>query len=198
MCHPDDGYICSSLIVKPLIKGSPSEWKREILFTGGPEEMRNLEGIILTLLDAKNDKRSYNQDNGDGRFVLRKHTENTKKKMRKPKPEGSKENYRRANRLKAQDPKYLEKLRKPKPEDHGKKVSAALKGIPKTEEHKVALSLSRKGKKTGPCSVERRKAISLSQKGKPCNNPTVVCPHCEKQGPSGAMHRWHFDNCKTK
>jgi hypothetical protein len=197
-CHPDDGYICSSGIVKPLIKESPDEWKREILFTGNPIDIRNLEGEILSLLDAKNDNRSYNQDNGDGNFVLWAHSEITKKKMRKPKSENSKENYKRANQLKAQDPKYLEKLRKPKPEGFGAKVSAALKGIPKTEEHKLAMSLARIGKKTGPCSDERRKAISISQKGKPCNNPIVICPHCNLSGPSGAMNRWHFNNCKHK
>lgn len=32
-CHPDDGYICSSKVVKPLILANPDGWKREILFT---------------------------------------------------------------------------------------------------------------------------------------------------------------------
>lgn len=27
---------------------------------------------------------------------------------------------------------------------------------------------------------------------------TVTCPHCNKSGGLGPMHRWHFDNCKTK
>jgi len=26
----------------------------------------------------------------------------------------------------------------------------------------------------------------------------VECPHCNKIGENGAMHRWHFDNCKMK
>lgn len=26
----------------------------------------------------------------------------------------------------------------------------------------------------------------------------VVCPHCNKEGGSNTMHRWHFDNCKHK
>ena len=57
-CHPDDGYICSSKIVKPLIKNSPEEWQREILHTGSPEEMIKLETVILTELDAKNNTNS--------------------------------------------------------------------------------------------------------------------------------------------
>lgn len=28
--------------------------------------------------------------------------------------------------------------------------------------------------------------------------PPVICPHCGKQGPKGAMVRWHLDNCKVK
>ena len=26
----------------------------------------------------------------------------------------------------------------------------------------------------------------------------VKCPHCEIQGKSNAMYRWHFDRCKDK
>lgn len=32
-CHINDGYICSSKIVKPLILSNPSDWKRDILAT---------------------------------------------------------------------------------------------------------------------------------------------------------------------
>ena len=204
-CHPNDGYICSSKIVKPLIETSPAEWRREILHTGTLEEMIKMETTILTELDAKNNKNSYNLQNGDGKFttagmIMPKEWKNkiSKGNTGKVRSEEARENYRRANSKKAQDPEYLKKLCKPKPEGHGAKVSAALKGISKTEEHKQAMSLARIGKKTGPCSDERRKAISISQKGKPCNNPTVVCPHCNMSGPSGAMNRWHFNNCKHK
>ena len=68
-CHPDDGYICSSKIVKPLFLTNPDEWTREILFTGEPKEILTLESELLELFDAKNDPRSYNQHNGDGKFT---------------------------------------------------------------------------------------------------------------------------------
>lgn len=66
--HLNDGYICSSRIVKPLIIENKSQWKREIIAIGDPLEMRKLEAEILQLVDAKNDARSFNQHNGDGNF----------------------------------------------------------------------------------------------------------------------------------
>ena len=63
-CHPNDGYICSSLIVKPLIKQNPKDWQREIIAVGDAIDMRLLEKEILRLFSAKDDIRSYNQTNG--------------------------------------------------------------------------------------------------------------------------------------
>jgi hypothetical protein len=202
-CHPDDGYICSSKTVKPLITESIDEWQREILVIGDPVYIVELEAKYLTLLDAKNDQMSYNGHNGDGKFHTagRKEPEEAKKKRIKKLigiKRSNTENLTRANRLKAKDPAYLAKLRGPKPPGHGKNVSKATTGVPKSKAHRQAMSKARKGKKTGPCSDERREAIRLSQKGKPCNNPVVTCPHCGKSGHSGAMVRWHFDNCKER
>lgn len=202
-CHPDDGYICSSKIVKPLIESSIGEWEREIIATGEPNEMVQLEARLLEQLDAKNNPLSFNLHNGDGNFT----TANLKlpeqwvdaiRKGNKGKvrSERARENYKRANSIKAKDPEYLAKLRKPKSEGHGEKVSAALRGIPKTEEHKKAMSESRKGKTTGPCSLERKEAIREALKGKH-TLPLVTCPHCGLEGRSN-MRRWHFDNCKKR
>jgi len=68
-CHPDDGYICSSKLVRPLITSSPHEWTCEILFTGTPEEALLLESKLLIELDAKNNIQSFNMHNGDGKFT---------------------------------------------------------------------------------------------------------------------------------
>lgn len=70
-CHPNEKYICSSKIVKPLILANPNEWTREIIATGDPEEMSKLEGEILQTFDAKNDPRSFNQHNNNGYFNSR-------------------------------------------------------------------------------------------------------------------------------
>ena len=200
-CHPGDGYICSSKIVKPLIKNAPKDWQREILYTGAPTDIILLEAQILKKLDAKNDKNSYNLHNGDGDFstagiVM---SEDWRRKISqsntgKKKSIESKENYKRANQLKAKDPAYLEKLRKPKPEGHGEKVSKATKGVAKTPEHRKAMSEARKGKQTGPCSEKRKEAIRAALKGKH-TLPLVICPHCGLEGRAN-MRRWHFDNCK--
>lgn len=57
------------------------------------------------------------------------------------------------------------------------------KGIPLSEEHKQKLSKAKMG-------------ISPINKGVP--EKKVKCPHCNKEGGSNAMMRWHFNNCKLK
>lgn len=68
-CHPNDGYICSSRTVKPLILEHKEQWVRTILCLGTPEYIVDLETRLLTAVDAKNDPLSYNQHNGDGKFT---------------------------------------------------------------------------------------------------------------------------------
>lgn len=73
-CHPEDGYISSSKIVKPMILSAPDEWERTIIETGDPLQMYQLEKEILVLFDAMNDKRSFNKNNGTRTTTGRKHT----------------------------------------------------------------------------------------------------------------------------
>lgn len=62
-CHPNDGYICSSTIVKPMIEQNPEEWKRTILHTGAPKEMRRMETHLLLEANAKDNPMSFNRNN---------------------------------------------------------------------------------------------------------------------------------------
>jgi hypothetical protein len=94
-CHPDDGYICSSKIVKPMITENKNEWHREVLVIGEPLYIRELESQYLSSVDAKNDFMSFNFHNGDGKFTTtgRIEPEDAKKKridklIGKKKPEG--------------------------------------------------------------------------------------------------------------
>lgn len=80
-CRPDDGYICHSKKIKPLIIATPHEWKRTIVQLGEPEDMILLESTIQQLFDAKNDPRSYNQHNGDGKFRYKGGKKSPKKKV---------------------------------------------------------------------------------------------------------------------
>jgi hypothetical protein len=56
-------------------------------------------------------------------------------------------------------------------------------GKNKSEETRKKLSDSLKGKKSKLIGIKREK---------------IKCPHCNKEGGSGVMQRWHFDNCKHK
>ena len=62
----DDGYICSSRTVRTMILNNKDDWERTIVATGTAEEMYDLETEILQLIDARADRRSYNQHNNDG------------------------------------------------------------------------------------------------------------------------------------
>jgi hypothetical protein len=84
-CHPDDGYICSSKIVKNLIEQNPEEWERTIVETGDPQTMYDLESLILQMFDAKNDPRSFNKHNNEKHLTNLgiPHTKETKQKVSK-------------------------------------------------------------------------------------------------------------------
>lgn len=65
-CHPNDGYICSSKIVEPMIVANPEEWQREIIHRG--QDAYDVESEILQLFNARDDVRSFNGHNNDGKF----------------------------------------------------------------------------------------------------------------------------------
>jgi hypothetical protein len=123
--HINDGYLCSSKTVKPLIQKNPQEWHREIICVGTPKEMRLLETEILSTVDARNDGRSFNQHNQDMMFVCTGHTKETIEKIKKGHLWAGKKRPEQSKAL-------LGKKRKP---EHIKKFADAMRGIPKTKEH---------------------------------------------------------------
>jgi len=84
-CHINDGYICSSKTVKPMIVENASEWHRDILCIADPSYILELEFKYLSNLDAKNDPMCFNRHNGDGKFTSTGKTvsKETKTKMSK-------------------------------------------------------------------------------------------------------------------
>ena len=138
-CHVNDGYICSSKIVKPLICENPLDWRREILCIGNPEYIVALEARILSVLDAKHDPMSFNLHNGDGLFTFSgaKHSVKTKEKLKS----------------------------KVVSSETRKKLASKQLGVKLSETTKQKMSLARTGKKRGPMSEETKKKLSIINSG---------------------------------
>jgi hypothetical protein len=69
---------------------------------------------------------------------------------------------------------------KPKPLGFAEQVSARRKGMPSPL----------KGRKVGPYPEERKQKLRIPKK-------KLTCPHCNKEGGSSNMKRYHFNNCKS-
>jgi hypothetical protein len=82
------------------------------------------------------------------------------------------------------------------------KMSNAAKGRIFSNETRQKLSNSHKGKngkagKDNPMfnkNHSNEAKIKMSNAAK--NRPIIKCPHCEKEGTTSNMKRWHFYNCK--
>jgi hypothetical protein len=192
-CHPEDGYISSSQLIKPLIKQNPTEWKREVIKTGSPEEMIKLETTLLESLDAKHNPMSFNQHNGDGKFTRTgvKVSDDTRKKQsesikkvhpNRGKPSPNRGKIASEETRKKQSESKLGKKRKPFTEQTRDKIRQA----------KLGSNNPSYGKSP---SKEIREKLRQANRGK---KETFTCSHCGKVGSGGSMTRWHFDNCKEK
>ncbi len=208
-CHPDDGYICSSKTVKPLILANPEEWKREIIDIGNAMDMRELEAEILQIFDAAHDTMSFNKTNGDGKFngyhcKGRKQSKEEIEKRRFSVVSGGK--------LKGNIPWNKGKKGLQSSWNKGKKGIIKLteeqklkrkgkiawnKGLPKEEQPRFGKKLDYKKPHTNtPKFIKMIEGLKEMNKTK--NSIVRVCPHCEQVGEGPAMIRWHFANCRQK
>ena len=163
-CHPDDGYICSSKVARPMIEANRSGWSREILFTGDAEIIFFVEAQILESLNAKFDPLSFNKHNGDGKWSMRgkQFSDEHKKKMgawqigRKfdassiAKRTASRSDFQQSDAAKRKISKSLQ--------GHGL-------GIAKSEEQKEKIRQTLTGRKNGPLSPEHKALLSSVKKG---------------------------------
>lgn len=181
-CHPDDGYLCSSTIIKPLLIESPNEWLREILCISTPEYIINLEASYLHALDAKNDSMSFNQHNGDGKFILKEHSQTTKDKFRDGRMAKTKNGFFG----KKHTTESIEKSKRVGPDNgmFGKyNKDNPNFGKERSEDSKIKYSQCKLGD------------------NHPSNNPKnhKVCEHCGlKITLPGNYTRWHGENCRVK
>lgn len=60
---------------------NPQNFKREIVAFGQFDQMLRVEHLLLESVDAKNNNLYYNLHNGNGKFLNKKHTEQTKIKI---------------------------------------------------------------------------------------------------------------------
>jgi len=177
-CHPDDSYICSSKIVKPLIQANPEKWRRDIIEVGDPLFVRDLEAEILETFDATNDPRSFNKNNANGKFTTTRlelpHKEETKKKIglaQKGRNQGL--TYEQIHGVEKAK-KLKDNLRSKPGPNLGKKLSneaknklsvAAKNRPPVTDETKLKMSLSGRGK-SKKLSIEEVKDIKYNLRAK--------------------------------
>lgn len=74
------------------------------------------------------------------------------------------------------------------------KISEKLKGRKFSKDHRKKLSAARIGIEPW----NKGKSNPYARTDHMNSMPLVKCPHCDKEGPKGALTRWHFDNCKKK
>ena len=176
-CHPNDGYICSSKIVNPLIKKNCNEWERTIIATGEPNDMIALEVELLNLLDAKNDKRSFNMHNGDGKFSTLGISFIPVNKG-KPSPRKGIPNINAGIKLKGKKQPTVCRI--------FDKKEMSISNFKKWMKHEIFPELR----------LKNNNNMSKSKKGIPMKQAT--CPHCNKTGGISRMKHYHFDNCKNR
>jgi hypothetical protein len=195
-CHINDGYICSSKIIKENIQARSAEWVREIVFTGTVEEVLEFETMILQLSDAKHDLRSFNKHNNDGIFVQT----GDKNPMRNPAV------TKRNHELTRGDNHWTRKLgNKVHPQKGQKRPSITGANHPnKKAENAEKISKSHLGKthlyqlgNKNPmrCPEIVKKISGLNHWTKKLENK-VTCVHCNLQVSKSNHTRWHGVNCK--
>ena len=180
-CHPADGYICSSKIVKPLILENAANWQRTILCIGKPADIVKLESDYLTILNAKADLMSFNKHNGDGKFsslgkpsTLKGRVGNRKghptTEEHKAKISAAKKGQPAHNKGKPSPLKGMPSTRewKAQSDDSNQKRSIALKGIPKSAEHNAKVSAALRNKSKTVCRLSDRKEMHLAQFNRYC------------------------------
>jgi hypothetical protein len=149
-CHPDDGYICSSRYVKPLILANPTDWVRRIIGTGTIEQVKIKEAELLRFFDARFNPVSFNLHNGDGKFT-------TAGKILGSRSRAVKDAISAKNTGRVFSDEHIRKIK----ESRAKQIMK-----PASDERKLKISLANTGKKRTP---EQRLKMSIAHLKEPTN-----------------------------
>jgi len=155
---PNDGYVCSSKVMLQEYKKRPQDFTREVLASGSSSDMLNFETKILTAANAAKDPMFYNMHNGNGKFVLKGHTDNARKKISQgkigvPRPDLAERNRSEMN------PARLGLCGRNTSHDKNPMFGKSHSDISKEK-----ISINRKGKGTSPRSFETKQKIAEAKK----------------------------------
>lgn len=206
-------YICSSKDVKPLIQENRSQWVYEILYTGTPEYITQLERQILSELDAKNNPMSFNQHNGNGLYNRFGVKENNITRMKKSKARLGDKNPM-YGKTKEKSPNYgkkhneewrakqsqgVKKYSTNRPQAHNDNISRSLRGNTKLSERMQGKNNPMYGI---PASEYNKAMTRLKNSGN--NNPMKkpenqkTCEYCAKVVAKNHYTMFHGEKCKIK
>lgn len=142
----DDGYICSSKYMLEEYNKRPDDFSRQIIAEGNLSDIRKLETKILQATNASVNEDFYNMHNNNGAYILKFHTEETKKKISQSE-KGKKVSEESKNKMRFK--KIGEKNNRfgTKHTDETKrKMSFAAKGRIFSENHRNNLSLAKQNR----------------------------------------------------
>jgi len=199
-CHPNDGYICSSKKVEPMILENKNEWVREILVIGNPEYIRNLETKYLNHIRAAQDSNSFNKCNSSGKVIFKEGNANPMKdpeicKKQHEKIKGNKHWTRNLNGK--VHPQKGQKRPTISGELHPNKNPTNAEKISKS--HKGRIHTYMLGEKN--VMKDPKIASKISGESHWVNNPINrrSCEFCGIENISKSNYsRWHGDKCKNK
>jgi hypothetical protein len=199
-CHPDDGYVCSSKIVKPMILEHRDEWCREILVIGNPTYIRELERDYLVAIDAQNDTSSFNRNNATGIMSFAKGSMNPMHDpivKQKVIDQHSGENHWARKLNGKQHPQVGQKRPSITGDKHpNKRLEVAAKISEAHKGRKHPYQIGDANPMRDPVTVAK---LSGENHWVRKEENKRSCPHCGIENISKSnFTRWHGENCKHK
>lgn len=160
----EDGYVCSSKYMLEEYRKRPEDFSRQILAEGSHDEARSLEAAILRSVNAAINENFYNMHNCDGKFYLKKHTEEAKRKISEKHKGRIRKDLSERNK-KGMSKQSIEKMVTTR-RNNGSYESEInpMYGRHHTEESKLKISLNKIGKNKKPKSEETKRKMSEARK----------------------------------